>query len=68
MFTDLKMAIGEVLFDAATLDAPLSDDFVVVSREHIEALEAEYKLCFVEPEDDDEWQDFTSPLEEGETF
>jgi len=66
MFGDLKSAIEAILFDAATLDCPLSDDFAAVSRESLDALEAEYKLCFVEPEDDEEFQEYSSPWERGE--
>lgn len=63
MFHDLKNAIEQVIFDAATLDCPLSDDFVAVSRESLEALENEFKVCFVEPEDDEEFQEYISPLD-----
>ena len=66
MFHDLKQAIDEVTFEADTLDCPLSDDFVAVSREAIERLRAEACVCFVEPEDDQEYQDYSSPWERGE--
>ena len=66
MFHDLKKAIETVIFDGATLDCPLSDEFVVVSRESLEALENEFKVCFVEPEDDLEYQDYSDPWECGE--
>jgi hypothetical protein len=66
MFKDLKQSIEQVIFDATVLDCPLSDDFVVVSRESLEALENEFKVCFVEPEDDPEYQDYSSPWERGE--
>jgi len=59
---DLRDAIKAVIDDAYdTCEVP--DGEVRVSLDKIKELENQYRLYFVEPEDDKDWKNYQDPLD-----
>lgn len=62
MFHDFKQAVEEMISNSQEY----VDGFISLDKDVWDRFIQEYNVCFVEPEDDEEYQDYSSPWERGE--